>query len=221
MLAGLIILLLTLSAIVKPPKAFSLENFENGIQSFYASPEGYANGCGSIFRAKNAVALSKEIPEEYYNIISEDGYIPSPPVIIPIYGYMSERGIHPAQFKFYGKESVNKNIPESLIIRTLYDNAIPVIWYNSKNINEKDYEALQNLGKNAEGRLIIMPWLEYDNDPLPRDRTIGFSVFGMSQSCKTFDIEVLNQFIDFAANHSFEDKPIKPEIAELSLPELL
>lgn len=214
-------ILIILAATVKPPQAFSLEKSENNVQSFYGSPEGYAAGCGSIYRAKNAVALSKEIPEEYYNVMPADGYVPSASVIIPIYGYMSERGIHPSQFKFYGKDNVNKNIPESLILRTMYDSDVPVIWYDAKTINDSDYEDLKALGERAEGRIIILPWLNYETDKMPRDRSIAFAVFGMSQSCKTFDIKVLDQFLEFSTTHDFEDKPVKPAIAELSLPEIL
>lgn len=220
-LASFIVFLIILSATVKPPKAFAYEKIENNIQSFYASPEGYAAGCGSIFRAKNAVALSKEIPKEYYNIIPEDGYVPSAPVIIPIYGYLSERGMHPSQFKFYPKDSINKDIPESLILRTMYDNNVPVIWYDAEKINDKDYAKLKELGDANLGKVIIMPWLGYEVGNLPRDRTIAFAVFGMSQSCKTFDINVLKQFLTFADSHDFEDKPSKPAVAELALPELL
>lgn len=220
-LSSFIVFLIVLSATVKPPEAFSYEKAADGIQSFYASPEGYAAGCGNIFRAKNAVALSKEIPEEYYNIIPEDGYVPSGATIIPIYGYLSQRGMHPSQFKFYNKDSINKDIPESLILRTMYDNQVPIIWYDAETIKESDYKRLQEIGESNKGKVIIMPWLGYGVDHLPRDRTIAFAVFGMSQSCKTLDINVLKQFLSFTEEHGYDDKPSKPAIAELALPELL
>lgn len=215
-----ILILILLSAFIKPPKAFSLERVENNIQSFYASPAGYASGCGGIFRAKNAVAESKEIPEEYYSNIPNDGYIPSAPVIIPIYGYLTERGMHPSQFKFYSEESVNKDIPEQLILRTMYDTGVPVIWYDPDKISTKDYGILKTIGSDNEGKILIMPWLKYDSPTLPKDRGIAFAVFGMSQSCKTFNYDVFVDFLNFADSHSFEEKPIKPEVAELTLPEL-
>lgn len=216
-----IVLLVSLGIFVQPPKAFSLEKTVGGVESYYGSPQSYSAGCGTIFRAKNAVAESKQIPESYYLDIPNDGYVPSSPLIVPTYGYLTERGMHPSQFKFYSEESVNKDLPEQLILRTMWDSGIPVIWYDPKKISPEDYATLEGLGKNNEGRLLILPWLHYDSANLPRDRAIAYSVFGMSQTCKTFNRDALNQFLDFADKHPFENKPVKPEIAKLSLPELL
>ena len=220
-LIGLFILLITLSLAIKAPKAYSFDTTNGNIQSFYASPQGYAAGCGNLFRAKYAVQMSKEIPESYYNIIPQDGYIPSSPLIIPIYGYLSQRGMHPSQFKFYSPESVNKDLPESLILRTMYDNNVVVIWYDPEKISKEDYEGLKAFGNENEGKVLIMPWLHYDSKTLPRDRTIAYAVFGMSQSCKTFNFEVIQQFISFTDEHPYEDKTFKPAVADLALPELL
>ena len=220
-LSFFILVLIVLSAFIKPPKAFSVERIEGDLQSFYASPAGYASGCGGIFRTKNAITASKEIPEEYYSNLPSGGYIPSAPVIVPTYGYLTERGMHPSQFKFYSKESINKDIPEQLILRTMYDSGVPVIWYDSTKITEKDYNMLKRIGEDNKGKVLILPWLKYDSDNLPKDRTIAFAVFGMSQSCKTFNYDVLIEFLNFAENHSFDEKPLKPEVAELTLPELM
>ena len=215
-----VVLLISLGIFIQPPKAYTLEKTIDNIQSYYGSPQAYAAGCGNIYRAKNAIVQSKQIPESYYLNLPNDGYIPSSPLIVPMYGYLTERGMHPSQFKFYSEEDVNKELPEQLILRTMWDSGIPVIWYDPNRIGSTDYKTLEGLGKNNEGRLLILPWLHYDSAKLPRDRAIAYSVFGMSQTCKAFSRDVLNQFLDFTDKHQFENKPIKPEIAELTLPQL-
>lgn len=218
--SGFMVLLILLSVFIKAPQAHSFETSGGNIKAYYGTPESYSAGCGSIYRVKPAVELSKVIPDEYYNDLPVDGYIPSPSTIVPMYGYMTERGMHPSQFKFYPKKSINKNIPESLIVRTMYDSNVPVVWYDADKIDDKSYKLLKQVGEENEGRIIIMPWVEYEGKKLPRERTIALSMFGMSQTCKTINLDTISQFLGFAMDNQYDGKPLEPSVADLTLPEM-
>lgn len=216
LILSLVALLTVLIVSTNTPKPFTVKSDnEIGMVSYYTSPTGYAEQCGNIYKFSEAVEFSQQVPENFYIDGPVDSYIPSGHNIIPIYGYLSERGMSKEDIKFYSPETVNKNWTEQYILRTMWDYNNIVIWYNPDKATDEDIEELKQLDESLPNNILILPWLYYDNASMPLDRTFAFARLGFTQSCNTYNFNVLSEFGTFTSDNKLV-KPEIPEIAELN-----
>lgn len=216
-LATLIIIVVLLVTFTPNLKAFTMKDVSpNGLESYTASSLAYGLGCGNIYKQPEAGTLSKEIPQQYYLDNKDYRYIPSAPTAIPIYGYLSERGMDKSEIKFYDKETYTSEFTEQYILRTMWDNNNITLWYNPETISKKELKLIESLDSTYPNTILVLPWPEYDGAKIPAGRTFAYSKLGYSQSCTFFSLDVLVEFAKFA-----KDNPIvhgeKPKIAKLDI----
>lgn len=215
-LAALVIPALALMLIPQSASAFHFKgNYNKELSTYYSSSLAYGSGCGDIFVYPNTDKMSLQIPKEYWDNPPSDNYIPSPFVSMPMYGYLSERGLTKDKFKFYGPDSDNSSWSEPFILRTLRDNKLMIIWYDPKQASPEDLDVLKQVAEGTNGAVMVMPWLKFDNPNLPMKRAFAFNMFGASQSCSKLDLDVMNSFAKFVSKIDLRsDAP--PNIAKLN-----
>lgn len=154
--------------------------------------------CGPIFSVQNMENLILEIPEQFYKLNTAKTEPPSPPGLIPAFGYAAKEGLKRAEIKYYPPEN-SPYFSESVILRTMWDNDIVVIWYDKTKISEEDKETFTLLSEKNIGQLLIIPWMEYEDSPvMPQQRSIAYSTIGTTLTCEGFNINVLNEFRQYA-----------------------
>lgn len=177
-----------------------------------------AAGCGDYF-------LYPPTSEQYGTILDEDKEniltIPSHPMIVPVYGYMSEKSIPDNEIKLYELAELAEPFSLQSILRTMYEKETTVVWY-SLDINQGDFAILRTYARNNDN-ILVLPW-QYGDATLPLNRSVAFSQWGVSQSCQFWTDETFESFLDFAgknqADRTSAPKVVKPNEAGL-LPPIL
>lgn len=177
------------------------------------------NGCGSIFVFSPSVENygvfdpNEVSPQESGNI-----RIPTAPMLIPAYGYMTENGLDTNYVEW--DSDILPALPTTL--RSMYDGKI-IIWYDAK-VGDGELSAIRSWAEDKED-VVVLPWrhetlgvpskmTKYD---VPLGRHIAFSAWNVTQSCMTFDAEAMNGFYDFAKEHAAKERRSKtPPEAQLN-----
>jgi len=184
-----------------------------GSTMYSSSLTATANSCGETFRFKTNESLYGEIPQEFYAKPNDDNTfnIPKHPMIVPVYGYMSSRPLSAEQVRFYADDEDYQEVPIQVVLRTMWDYDTKVIWYGDKATSGDIYNIEQYV--KTHSNVLALPWKS--ETPIPLQRNIAFSSWGISQSCGTWDETVFNEFTKFA-----EDNPVKhedtPPVSKLS-----
>jgi len=162
-----------------------------------------AQKCGPIFALQNPEGMVQEIPEEYYTTAGENAEPPSPPGLVPAFGYAAREGLTFEEITYYPyEENPDLYFSENTILRTMWDKDIVVIWYDPETVSEEDKETFSLLAETAAGQLLIIPWMNYeDSETLPLSRTIAYATIGITLSCEGFNINVLNEFRNYAIDN--------------------
>lgn len=169
--------------------------FEGGME-YPATVEAVLNQCGNTFafeaaREHYGVFSSKDLQE---SLLKGESYeIPTHPMIVPVYGYMSEE---PADEVFEQKMYKHSDAPtRSQLLRAMWDGAV-VVWHSPAISNEE--EARLSMSIRPYDNIIAVEWA---GGELPLGRKYAFSTWGISQSCQNWDEEVFSQFLSFIEEH--------------------
>lgn len=168
------------------------------------------NGCGDVFRFSTNESLYGVIPQEAYATAQTKTIIPTHPMIVPVYGYMSDRGLKKNEVKFYERKGY-PDFPRQQILRTMWDDNTTVIWYD-ENATAADVFRIKKY-TTEHTNVLAVPWTGVD--ALPMNRHIAFSTWGISQSCNTFDNSVLNDFQNFKKVHPVKHT-VTPPVKKLN-----
>jgi hypothetical protein len=177
-------------------KPFEVQETVGNRSSYYGSMSAYINKCGPIYAYKNLNSLSMQIPDDFI------GDVPSSPTAIPMYGYVSKEHIPLENIGFYStKDTINRNWSEAYIMSTMWHLGTIVIWYDEDAAKDGDLEALKTLSEGSNNKLLVLPWLKYDESEIPRDRVFAFAMNGVSQTCETLDFVVFSEFVRFVLDN--------------------
>lgn len=152
--------------------------------------------CGPIFAVQVLKGTMMEIPEKFYTTAGKTAEPPSPPGLVPAFGYAAPEGLTVEQITYYPyQENPDLYFSENTILRTMWDNDIIVIWYDPEKISTDDEETFNLLTENTQGQLLIIPWMNYEDvEELPLGRTVAYATVGATLSCEGYNINVLNEF---------------------------
>lgn len=186
-----------------------------------ASVEAVITECGAIFNFEPSPRHYGQFPEGFFD--SEAGkntrerLVPEQPMIIPAYGYMSNKA--PDNFPAFIGTDEEKQPSKNQLLRMMWEGTM-VIWYlpasgsgeNANGIN--DAETLNSIKRFAESHdnVIAVPW---SNDrQMPLNRRIAFSMWNTTQSCKLWNSGVAEEFIA-AEKNIRKERPVEPPYAPL------
>lgn len=200
-IAFLVVVVFALLSLSSDSKPYSVRDAYGERSIYYASTLAYVNKCGHIYAYKNVEKMAFNIPEGYA------GDIPSAPSVVPMYGYLSKETIPLEQIDFYSYETVNKSWSESYILATMFKTGVPVLWYDHKKVNEEEKKALEYIGNQLKNQILILPWLSYEHEELPKGRKFAYATSGASQSCDVFDLENFVEFLKFINDSEFDRTP--------------
>jgi hypothetical protein len=203
-------LLVTATLNLNPELAPSKGDF--GSVVYPASIRAISDSCGDIFRFTPSSSLYAEIPEDIYTNKKDNSEIPAPPMIVPVYGYMASRPLADSQIHFYAAKGFKAStIPRQLILRTMFDKGTKVIYYTDK-INAGDLIAIKQY-TTVHPNVLAIPWTM--QEPLPLNRDIAWSTWGISQSCSKWDDSVFDEFASFVKAHPVTHEKT-PRVAKLT-----
>lgn len=186
---------------------------ENGGKAYPASLLAMANGCGDIFVMPPKEGQYGVIPSEYWELNSNPiQNIPVHIMTVPVYGYMAEKSMPDEDIRFYGPEEVDEPLNRQLLLRTMYDKDIIVLWY-SKELNAVDINLIRQYVANSDQKILAYPWL-YENN-LVAGRNVAFAKWGISQTCSLYSDEVFEEFVIFA-NDNTVNKTFPPPEAPMT-----
>lgn len=160
-----------------------------------------AAGCGDFF-------LYPPLESQYGVILDDDKNdvltIPSHPMTVPVYGYMSETSMADSDIRLYEPDELRQPISLQTILRTMYDKDTTVVWY-AEDISQGDFAVLRAYVRDKTN-ILVVPW-EYGDNSLPLDRKVAFSQWGISQSCEFWTDETFETFLEFAEDNRLERNP--------------
>lgn len=158
-----------------------------------ASLNDLANGCGNTFSFTPTTDQAVIIPDEYYETLKiAKTKIPTHEMMIPVYGYMTEKGIPDDQKGYYEVNELKEPLNREQVLNSMYFDDTLVIWY-SPDIRPSDIGDMLEAVE-GETNIIIAPW-EYEAGVLPAQRKVAFSYWGSSKTCEFFDSSSLRDFI--------------------------
>jgi hypothetical protein len=197
-----ILSLMVFSSIVFPAqKKYNILDKEPNYTTVAPSSIMLSQKCGPIFTVQDMKNMVLEIPDTFYFFNTIKTEPPSPPGLIPAFGYAAKEGLKPKEITYYPPDS-DIYLNESTILRTMWDNDIIVIWYDKNNLTENDEETFRLLSANTLGELLIIPWMEYENSTtMPLNRNIAYASIGTTLTCEGFNINVLNEFRQYTLDN--------------------
>lgn len=166
---------------------------------------GYAQSIDAVLEQCGRVFVF-DPPKEYYGVYNPeevkknslgDINVPTGPMIVPVYGWMTEEGLDSESLYYAGEY-----VPDlSHTLRSMYDGTI-VLWY-SPDISDDTRQKMIDYVNDHPGTVMI----EWNSTSLslpgkatkemPLERGVSFSAWGVSQSCKNFNPEIADQFLEF------------------------
>lgn len=181
---------------------------EYGGEAYPATLLAMANGCGDIFHIPPKEGQYGVIPDEYWDLNDDPvNNIPVHLMTVPVFGYMANKGLSDDQIRFYTPEEGQEPLNRQMLLRTMYDQDIIVVWYD-KELNEVDLNTLKNFVNESDQKILAYPW-QYNNGVMVGDRSIAFAKWGTSQTCSLYSDEVLTEFIEFTEQNPINrDTPI-------------
>lgn len=185
---------------------------EWGGWAYPASLDSLTNGCGDIYVSEPTEGQFGVIPPKYWELNKDAvANIPRHLMIIPVFGYMAELGVPQSDIKFWSVEEAKDNttINEQTILRAMYDSDITVIWY-SETLNPVDVASIRNYANEHEGKILAYPWTT-NGGRMVGDRQVGFSQWGISQTCGVFNEVVADEFLEFSTENRVGRPDVIPE----------
>jgi hypothetical protein len=185
-----VISVLTIATVNISPQLAAVAG-DYGSTIYPASIRAVSNSCGDIFAFEPDENFFGEIPAEFLDPenVKSDIPISTHPMIVPVYGYMSPAPLAKTDIHFYPAEGFME-IPYATILRTMYDLDTAVIYYDS-GVPAGDLIAVQQYALENPNTLVV-PWTFEDSLPLKRE--LAYAVWGISQTCGTWDEDVFTEF---------------------------
>lgn len=193
-----------------------------------ATVEGVINECGSIFKYDPQAQHYGQIPVGYDQASKENPTgkpVPLQPMIVPAYGYMAngENKIGDKVDHFFSVE--RKDVPDNQQVLRLMWEGWTVIWYlppiaDRSNLTANELETTFNpstieaiqLYAEKHDKVIALPWKE--SKPLPMNRNMGISRWGVTQSCGVWSNTLVDEFINSDKSKP-STRPAEPPVAKL------
>lgn len=181
------------TAIIAEPRS-TPQPGENDSIVLPTSSKGILSQCGDYYTFQPDKQYYGVVPENY----DKDYTFPS--MIVPVWGYMANKGINidEATNQEFGTNPYSP--PE--INRTLWDGHT-IIWVEKK-ADVKAYASIHDYAekwnKVHEKKVIVLTWT--GARPLPLGRSFGFSSWSISQSCTNFSESVFEEFLQKAQEHN-------------------
>lgn len=150
--------------------------------------------CGDYFTFSPKASDYGVVPENY----DKDYSFPS--MIVPVYGFMSNKSIKLDEATQQKQNSNPYTLPE--INRTLWEGH-SFIWVDKKTTTETYnylHEYASNWNKTHANKVIVLTWNGVK--PLPLGRSYAFSSWSISQSCMSFSEKVFEEFLEKAQQHN-------------------
>lgn len=164
--------------------------------------EAVVGGCGYIFMFDpDPTAYGVFDPADITPQASGRIRVPRAPMVVPVYGYMSEQ---PAQPGFYGVEDDTPGHQQ--ILRAMWD-GVTVVWYDTRvgaddlGVVKRWVDANDAIGVPWTNHTLGLPSTLKGND-IPDERRFAFSTWGVSQSCLVFSDFIASTFLERAQPHS-------------------
>lgn len=146
--------------------------------------------------------------------------IPTAPVIVPAYGYMTAEPLPDRDAVVY--RVGDEDLPNlSAILRSMYSGTI-ILWY-LPSMEESSITQLENWA-NTRSDVVVMPWTPYTlglpesmtGYQMPAGRTYAFSAWSVTQSCQGFSASVADDFVTFVEHlHGSNIPSAKPPLANI------
>lgn len=189
-----------------------------GSVAYAQSIDAVLEQCGRVF--------VYDPPEEYYGVYDPEDVtktsqgsilVPTGPMLVPVYGWMTEEGLDPQSLYYAGEY-----VPDlSHTMRSMYDGTV-VLWY-TPDISDHTRQEMIDYVNDHPGTVMI-EWNPTSlslpgkaTKPMPEDRGVSFSTWGVSQSCKNFSPEIADQFLEFVETNPSVVHPTQPPpVAELT-----
>jgi hypothetical protein len=214
-LAAFIVVVVVSLTLNLPNNLTPKENTSFQATEYPATVAQSIRSCGSTFQF--------DIDPEWYGTIPENytGRIPLQPMVIPAYGFMSDKPFNKDNLGFHTKDNL---LDSTEVNRALWE-GVTIVWYeeSATPTTLKEISVFAD-ERNAQGLpMMVLPHTLSDKK-IPYDRSYAFSNWGVTQSCATFDIPIFDTFRETAAGLSPERDEINPPAAVLtpngSLPEI-
>jgi hypothetical protein len=162
-----------------------------------------ANACGDIYRFTPTRAWYGIIPDSIYNAFQKTNIklaagLQHHYMSVPVYGYMDRTLLPKSAVKFYSQTDDPKYASYT-ILRMMYDYKTTVIWYNTRATDDEVTAIKKYVAQHPN--TLALPWHNYNGAPIPLKRHFAFSSWGISQTCTSFDVNVLNKFTAFTSKH--------------------
>lgn len=193
-----------------------------------ATVEGVINECGPIFEFSPLSRHYGQIPVGYHLTPTgerNERHIPEHPMGLPAYGYMAndENKLGENIDHFYSVE--RKDVPDREQVLRLMWEGWTVIWYlppivDRSNLTADEIEntfnptTIEAIKAYAEkhDKVIAIPWKEAK--PLPMNRNMGISRWGVTQSCGVWSNSIVDEFIN-ADKKNPDPRPAEPPVARV------
>lgn len=199
-------LLLLFSAILTPARSTLVPgDYESKIQP--ASSKAILSQCGDIWLFQPKPEWYGTIPEGY------TGTIPTHPMIVPAYGFMSDKPFDYSKYETSKYGEAPYKYPE--IIRALWEGD-RIIWVGS-TYPEEGYDFIRKYADQwnsyHEKKILVLSWTE--KAALPLGRSLGFSSWDATQTCQSFEQGTFEDFMAAADAYNMMRDYGNPPPAEL------
>lgn len=171
------------------------------------------SGCGSIYQFAPTVEFGTFSNDD----VTPTGKnkdrvrVPTAPMLVPAYGYMSEDGI-PTHRNFYATDDEDlPTLPETL--RSMRDGRV-VLWYQPDTVRAGGLENIQAWMEDNPN-VVAIPWLpstlgimeNLQGHSMPMGRSYAFSTWNVTHSCDVFNVEAADGYMDFVENLNGKNRP--------------
>lgn len=171
-----------------------------------ATVRGVVNECGPSFEYNPPARYYGTLPESFFE--KKEGQEPARtqlhPMIVPAYGYMAPDSKMPENISHFFSSDSTKVPTKEQVLKLMWD-GWTVIWYVppisdrgkltaeqlENTFNPTTIEAIKVYAEGHD-KVLALPWRESNN--LPMGRNMGISAWGLTQSCKVWDIALMEEF---------------------------
>lgn len=173
-----------------------------------ATVRAVINECGSSFEYNPPRRNYGTLPDSFFEKRAEGEELARThvqPMIVPAYGYMApdSKKVPSDIPHFFSSDS--KTVPtKEQVLRLMWD-GWTIIWYeppipDRSNLTAEQLESTFSpttieaikLYAQSHDKVLALPWRE--SKRLPMDRNMGISAWGYTQSCKVWDIALMEEF---------------------------
>lgn len=200
---------LTATAITAEPRSTPHAG-ENGSIVVPTSSTGILSQCGDYFTFNPNKSFYGVVPDDY-----KEDFIPVPKMIVPVYGFMVD-------IPFDVEEAMKVQQGENPYQRGHINRALweghTFIWID-KDVESETFDFIkahaEQWNATHSNKLIPLTWTDEDKG-LPQARDFAFSSWETSQSCMSFSVEALDEFLSQAKMQNAGRDITKPPMAKLT-----